>query len=676
MAKASSTGTLEPNIHPRGSAAFFVDQLDKLEDQVIAGKITPKKALEQQAYWKAQAKDRGVDLAHASRSQLEPIRRFLADPSLLHRNEEELLEIRESIDAAEELGAEEVGVKKKWIRLIDEALALQAMARRNPVYMTIYVVRCQQTNKVLTMEKIHVDIFREWNDPDIVNSLQEAPPGVGKTTCLYGQDLYEMGHNTDLRFLKMCSDLKTAKKRLEVTRMYIMSPLYLALFPTIEINAELPNNSEEFTLVRENIGSQDPTMKAAGATSSIQGAGYDREDFDDLCDPKVRFEAATRDKIWKTFHSVALTRRRDFMNARVRYICTPWHVDDCAGRLMEAIRMGKIRRWSIKLYPVEEDEQGNPLPPINRPGYIDELTDMKATDPTTYACCCRLNPNQEDLRMLRRLVFYDESGGQDPLCPDDQRKKWGNLLAHIVNGEQWYVIDPAAGGADQTGAVAFSIGVRGMAAVVAADFFRGRSTEVIGPIVNRVAANKADRVLIEAQGGTKGQADLMGAWITEKLGPAYRDRLRFSGTRMRSGGKNIGQNIAKVERWRNVLPYLEDGTVMFAGRWEKVGGVPKLTCSADPNIKQLHDQLVNYPNVTRDDGLDCMSLFINYNLDRLVRRVRSMAQPRERAEPLAPTTNPLTLLRRALEAKRLNALNEKRIVKGARWHEMDLLSAG
>ncbi len=672
------------NPHPRDTPDYYVHELDFIEDRLrewMASNaadpekpgMSPLHAAQATSVWEKRAKAKGIDLAEVALARLDPIRRLFADHDLVNHNEADLKEIMASIAEAEALGSEELDVKKKWLELIKLTLKLQRRARTNPVHFSIYVLRCQRTNRILHMEKIHVDIFRSWNDPDYPNSLEEAPPGVGKTTLMYGQDLFEMCNDVKLRFLKMCADLNTARNRLGVTRAYIGCRRLRALYPDVRVDLTMPDNQRQFTLIRPN-PSQDPTMYAAGATSAIQGAGYDRLGFDDLCDKRVRDEPTTRQKITDNFQSVAMRRRRDFINARVRYICTPWHVDDTAAKLLRDIREGRLPQWIAHLNPVREKADGTPIPPANIPGFEAELLTVKRTDPLTYACCFLLNPSEQSLRYLKHLVYYDESGGRDPLCPPEHKERCARLLRVIQNAEQWQVLDPGAGGADEAGMMGFALGVNGRAAIRSARSFGGKSTEAIEPICSVVQGERADKVLIEGQGGTKGQADLWASYIIAKLGEYYRGRILISGTRFRGrSGKAVGQNISKGNRYRNVLPYLEDGTIMFPGRWEKVNGKPQLVCTNDPGLRQSHVELVNYPNVTSDHLLDCVTMFANFNIGRLVRRVKAIPQPNEPKKELPPTTNPLTLMRRQMEQRMLHPENYE---KGVREQELEMLMAG
>ena len=514
---------------------------------------------------------------------------------------------------------------------------------------------------MLRMERIHLEFFRIWNDPETLNTEIMAPPGVGKTTCLYGQNLWDLAQDQRLRCVKMTCDLSTSRKRVGVVRMYADSPRFRALHPHIRIDRRQPDNSDQFTVVRPNIGSQDPTMIAKGAQSEIQGAGLERLDCDDLCPPRVRREASTRKAITEHFQSVVLTRRRTIRNSRVRYVATPWHVDDTTCRLQRDILDGKRPGWAVYRFPVEEDADGNPIPPISRPGYGDELRTIKITDPLTYACCYRLDPRDETQRRLKGLRFYDVEGGTSPLCPENRRDYYRKLLERIQNGEKWKVLDPAFGGRDQTAIVGFSKSRRrpGTAAITSAEFISARATEVIERVCKVVADEGTDKLLMESQGPQKGVIDTWTEFLVARLGDKYRDRIVTSGTRLRDRlGRPVGQNVSKSQRYYNAVPYLENGVVMFPGRWALVNERPQLVCCDEPGLRQLYDQLMNYPNVTRDDGIDPVSMFINTNIEDLVLSIEALGRKSEPAVgTLAEPKSVLTRIYRAQLRERKHGRN-------------------
>ena len=667
------------NPFPVHSGDYFLWEMVRVEDRIRKGdgKLVDHKR--EIGIWHELAAAHGVDLTRHSLSKLDPIRRLLQDPNLPGYQEKELVAMRDSIREAEALDAKEEAVKKKWLSLIDLTIDLQRKARQSLPLFAIYVLRCQQTGKVLWMQPIHMTFFREWTHPTDLNSEILAPPGVGKTTCLYALELWEIGENPKLRFLKQCCDVGTAEKRVAVIRRHLDEPRYRAIFPDVRVDPTRKDNSGQFTVIGANPTSQDPTMQAAGAGTEFQGAGFDRIHADDLCGQRVRHERSTRERVTSRFKGTTLTRRRfsEGAECRVRYIATPWHVDDTTSRMRRDIDNGHMPGWRVKVFRVEEAEDGTPIPCTNQPGQVVDLKILRATQPDIYACCHRMDPKDQSLRKLRKLIYYDASGGTSPLCPPTRRDFYRKRLEDIHKAEQWQVLDPAGGGKNSTGMVGFAISRKdkqARAAITTARFFQNTPDDVIQHVCDAVQSEGAEHVLIEMQGGMKGQASTWGNYLIARLGEDYRGRIEYSGTRMRDrAGRPVGQNLSKTDRYYSAIPYMVGGAVLFPGKWESCGGsAVQLVCVDDPALRELHDQLLNYPNCSSDDGLDCVSMFINWHCYRLVKSVEAL---RKEAGPSVSTgpigVNVLSVIYAAQQAKR----KTPPIEYGARWDEAAMFAA-
>jgi len=645
------------NPHARGTAEYYLWQLDRLEDELAnitdadrRDALSIKRDIES---WIALATQQGIDLKAIRLDKLDPIQRLLSRPDLTEYAEKELTAIRESIEAADAVGAAELSVKKKWLGLIDETIRLHNLARSNPIYFTIYVVRDQENNAVLMMEPVHIGFFRIWNDPAMPNSVIMAPPGVGKTTTLYGQELWDLAHDTTIRLVKICAKLEAAQERREVIRGYCASARMKALYPHIQVDPTKSDNLSQFTLVRPNIGSHDPTFKAAGAMTEIQGAGLERIHADDMIGSKQQWEPSRRRKAKATFHGVAMTRRRDLARSKIRYIATPWHPDDLTFTLARDIREGKMPGWSTHSFPVAEDAEGTPIPVITRAGRAADIATVKAIRPEEYARLYRLDPRDPSQRKLKGLVYYDISGGKAKLCPENQRQRWAKFSAEIDKAQTWEVLDPGFGGRDKTAMVRFALMASGRAPILASRSFDGRSPDTISEVTKVLAGDPQVKVLIENQGAQKGNADMWGAYIIAAAGRHFSNRIFFSGTRMRDKtGKPVGQNISKANRYYATIPYLNSGTILLPGQWVEIDGEPKLVMVGDPNIREVCRELLDYPNVTEDHALDCVTMFANYNVGSLSRAIEALPGPEQHAETLPPTTNILTLLWRESLARK------------------------
>lgn len=668
------------NPYPQGTPNYYLCEIRRAEEEFANGTSKAVDFKRRIEAWHEAAEISGIDLAQHSLSSLKPIHRLLADPQLVNHNEENLNELKESMQEVDDLDAEQEALKKKWISLIELTLEIQAEAKTGAVKFSIYVLRCQETGSILHMSPMHLDWFEVWADEEKRNSLIEGPPSTGKTTCLYGQELWDLRENPNLRMLRQCGDKETARKRLELLRSYIQNPRFKAISPGIEVDFRKRSNTDQFTLVRTN-PSQDPTVFAAGCQSEYQGSGLERIDCDDLCPDRVQWQASLRAQIWERFHGTTLKRIRNWAVARVRYIGNPWHPGDATSQLRRKILEGEMPGWRIHRSPRPHDVDGKPLPLMrNRPDWKQrrlQLIAQQRTTPQQYACTERLDPRAEGTRKLKRVRFYDVSGGTDPLCPESRKEQCARLLDRIDASERWHVIDPAAGGSDFAGITCFALSPDGCAAIRSAVSFRVDATSLAGHIKDIVMAEGGDQVLIEAQGGGKGQANLTATYLLTYLGPDFSDQIHFSGTRFADAhARPAGQNVSKAQRYYRCLSYLDatlsGGVIMFPGKWVRSGVSQgaRLVSVDEPNLKTLHDQLFDYPNVQQDQYIDCVSMFINYNFEHLLTSIKALRK--ERKEAQQRTLSPLQLLRQQMLDGRMNRIKRK----SAAVEERELLAAG
>lgn len=659
-----------------GTPDYYLMQLDAAEKAMETGQITELEFKRKSETWTLAAKNRGIDLAAHSLSRMEPIRRLLMSPNLLERNEEELLRVKEAMEKIDLIEANLDGIKKKWMELIDLAIRLQHEAVTSAVKLTVYVVRCQETNQVLDMSEMHVEWFRIWADEQSRHSLIEAPPGTGKTTCLYGVELNDFRTNQNLRILRASGDLDTACKRLAIVRDYILSPRYQAIAPHVKIDYTKPCGVRSFTLKRDTY-SQDPSMQAVGALSEYQGAGFERIDCDDLCPDKVQWEESLRKKIWKRLNGTTLKRVRDWAVSKVRYIGTPWHSADATSQLHRRILDGEMPNWRTRKFPRREDADGNPLPLYDRPDWSEQrlqLIAQKRNDPEGYACTELLDPPDKYTVKFNRPHFYDVSGGKDPLCPEHRREFYEKLLTAIQAGQRWHVIDPAAGGSDFTGMLCFSLSIKGTAALISAHSWTDTADNLLDELANVVTSEGNDKVLMEGQGGGKAHADIQKWYMTTFVGSDYADKMEIAGTHFgNQKGKGSGQNMSKIVRWRAALPYLNNGVILFPGKWVKsdVNQGARLVPVDDAEMAGAFDQLTQYPNTSQDQYVDCVSMFIHHNFDLLAKSIQALRK--ERAEEQRRQGLSRAALLRAEMIR--NRMNPKR-PSGDIAREIELLAAG
>ncbi len=152
----------------------------------------------------------GIKFEDAARKGRDIIATFIG---IMEHDEPELMKVKGEIEAIEDARVKR-SLKKKWLNLIDIAIALQKKARRDPMVFMVDVGRDDDPHgagEVFQMSDHHHEYFEIWNDPDHANSLIEAPPGHAKSTTLRYQRAWEIGDEPALRCLYLTDEKKKAE---------------------------------------------------------------------------------------------------------------------------------------------------------------------------------------------------------------------------------------------------------------------------------------------------------------------------------------------------------------------------------------------------------------------------------------------------------------------------------
>jgi len=174
-------------------------------------------------------------------------------------------------------------------------------------------------------------------------NLIEAARGVSKTSFLLAYTLWRLGRNPNTRIKWISSDDDEAAKRLKALRDHIVSPLYQAVFPNIQIDKKKTNNNTQLHVVRTT-KTPEPTIEAIGILSSGTGGRADEIVFDDCCsyrnsvlNPQMRSQVV--DKIRGDWLPTLEPRR-----GRIVSIFTPWSDEDGNAYLK------RTSRWQYSLF--------------------------------------------------------------------------------------------------------------------------------------------------------------------------------------------------------------------------------------------------------------------------------------------------------------------------------------
>jgi predicted phage terminase large subunit-like protein len=142
----------------------------------------------------------------------------------------------------------------------------------------------------------------------------------------------------------------------------------IAMHPQLGIKLKGPKQAEDYLQT-----TQGGSLFCTGTGGPLTGRKVDVLIVDDPLKNEIEAESATkRRRAWAWWEQVALTRLAP--GARVLLICTRWHLDDLAGRILNR---PSVLRWATLAIPAICDSAGDPLG--RAPG--DELVSAQQREP-------------------------------------------------------------------------------------------------------------------------------------------------------------------------------------------------------------------------------------------------------------------------------------------------------
>ncbi len=605
---------------------FYMTKLAEITRQTLIGDIPAVDAQRKQAFLADLFENiNGVALKTASQGLRDPIER-LADDSILELEEGMINKVEAAIRAIPGL---DIPKKKRWIRLIERARAIQALAKKSAIAMWTYVGRNTENGEVFHMQTIQSRFFNVWNDTTKPNSLIMAPPAHSKTTCLRGQVIWDIANDPTLRILILYDTDDKSKKEIGVLKTLMRGKYFRALYPEVRVlgrQDDAEDSRRRFTVLRPNTGSREPTVEGAAIMSQINGCGYEYIYVDDPCPAMVANQPTTRDNINFKWTNVVEERLRNPERSRIRMICTPWHMNDLAGHIQRQVQEGARDDWLIAIdeFRIKDDLEGNPIPlwpqRFDSNYYRNKRLKMS---PNEYARNYQLMCHGEEDQLVSKLKFYASEG----LSEQFQQQHPEHVEAHLARleairkGELWLSIDPSATSgrnSSETGVSEIVITAGGQAYCTDCHFFPGNPVVMQEWIVQRIAGGGIRYVLVEAQGGMKGMVSCWREYITRRLREL---KVNWTGSiiDVKTQGSGGGQNIGKRQRLKNVAGYIQNGYIKFAGRqvWDIGIKAYDYRCSRNDRMQKLCNQILHFPMGT-SDGVDTITQFLIFNESRLV----------------------------------------------------------
>ena len=591
----------------------------------------------------------GVTLADAERLQQDP-----------------LVNVRHFADmAAADLGKLKIAIghvdclrmaddeKKKLCDLIDQYIAIQARACEDSVVFQLYVMRDSEGDVpddlkdsggegFFKMDWHHIRFHRTWNDPDKKNSVIVAPPGSSKTTCLRAHRAWRIGKFPHRRRLILNDTDDKAQSEVLVLQRIISSPRYRAVFPEIRIlgKADMERcNSSGFTVTRVNRMSRERTVEAAAIMSKVNGKGFDEIDGDDFSPPEVRHQESVRRDIRMRWNAVIRERLRSPASASIRIICTLWHEDDVPSQIIRDSERGIEADWLIAagdVFGIKDDANGKAIPlwPEKFDSQYYEAKKRRLGD--LYDLVYRGRARSEASRCVRQVQWYDSTARTNKQASPSDRA----LLDMLDKSERYLSIDPSGSSGSQSsdhGVIDAVITPRGYAFVTGVWFHH------MGPVAMRdwvirqiyyAAEPGYAYVHFEGQGGIKGMTDtwlfdieraLRLGEIPEQTGdareilhlPPLKNIPVFQSTGTRMG--NMGKNIGKVARLREVAALIENGFVRLPGTsvWIERDKKRIYKPIMDTPACRLAEILTSFDGSNTGDAVDALTQWVINNRNRI-----------------------------------------------------------
>jgi len=621
-------------------AKWYLGQIAEIMQEVRAGECKPADANRRLTFLKdTYHAVTNEDIADAAVRVRSPIDR-LSNLRLIEHNEDQLAELELAVEEVEGLDPKK---KARWLDHIARTRALQEKAKSKAIFNWIYIGRTSEDNQIFHMGAIQVRFFDVWDSAE-QHSLIMAPPSHAKTMSLTGQMLWDIKENPMVRTLLWFDTEDKASKQLQLVKRYIKSKRFRALYPNLRMRSDRGNedSAKRFTIMRENIGSREPTMEAAGTISQINGDGYDIIYVDDPCPETVAFQETTRNAINHKFDTVVSMRFRKTSLSRFRMICTPWHVKDLAGHIMAGVRNGERKNWLVAVdqFAVKKDDQGRHISlwpeRYDSDYYLEREKSLYAND---YSRLFELKFGAESTKIVQSVKFYPFDP-EDPLLaeyPEKHQEWFSRRIAVIASAEQWLSIDPSATSgrnSAETAATQFSLTSDDRAYVRDAWFMPGNPVEMQEWIVDRIVNHNIHYILLDDQGVQTGRNALWSDYIRRRLREL---NVHWTGSIIgcKSHGVNGGQNISKARRLKQVAALIQNGYLRFPGKvmrnWH-AGGKLYFGSIDSPNIRKLIRQTVDFPLGT-NDGVDTITQFLIHNASRLRTNLQEPSVVVETDEP-------------------------------------------
>jgi len=592
-----------------------------------------------------------------------PLQELVNSDDVLSIPEEQLLGMRHAMAHTRGLRREK---KRRWYQVIDGVIEMQRLARKSADACMVYVGQDETAPEgFFLMSDVHRALFDIWEDPDRPNSLSMVHPAVGKSTCLRFYIAKLVAEWPNVRIAVIGDSAKRVEGWIGGVRQIISSPRYRALFPHVRIlrsSEGRPNNAASFTINRtkSGLGLTEPTCRAIGVESRVQGLRFDVMIYDDATPEEHRDNADLLRKMWNRYLTVWSKRLDVTGRQREVHISTLWGRLDLGVSVRALVKGGGYQDWRIAVdeFSIRKLPDGT-YTKIWPERYGDDYyRAVEAADAGVFRLQFAQKLDRQDDKIINRVRHFFSTIPDEytRLAAPEDLARARKRLVELEKGENWLSIDSAFSSNQascDTCVGRLTIAPWRTAYLRQCWFMPGNAVELQTWIIRRIAGDKlfeeryessqdspesrrkkrslsesqvstagdVDHVLIEGNAIQKGSAEQLQWNVAEglrRMGVVWSGAVHLEDVTGRTR-----MNASKAERLGMAALPLSNGLVRFpaypvfrenheiseTARWHT-------ETIADDGVIRLLNQLRDAPH-GKWDGCDMISQFVKHHLSVL-----------------------------------------------------------
>jgi len=373
-----------------------------------------------------------------------------------------------------------------------------------------------------------------------------------------------------------------------------------ALFGRVEFDRK-DNNSTTMRL-RLDRRLKSPTLQACGVMKKGLGGNTNIQIWDDVVPQSDRDSESERERRKKQLHMTWASRQRG-NGTFILAIGTLWHNDDA---LSELVKQGKKGSFLISVQRTGGPTSSPPFFPLWPEVYPAAELRKKYNnlrDRALWAACYEANPIAEDMRVVKRIRFYD------PDSPEHRR--------FVDSCFKALSLDPAATAKvenDKAGFLYAGIGevsvetdrdgvkvreYQNRVRILQARQFHATQSALVTEAEAFLASHAVDSVLVETRGGYHATAEM------------FENRYGLPVER------RDPTNTKKLQRLKQCAGLIEhgnpgiDAVVEFPGKWNE----DRTELVPDENFRDLYKQILDFGIESEDHLIDTLTQLLIWAME-------------------------------------------------------------